>query len=406
MLTDTAIRAAKPGDATLKLLDDRGLYLYVTPAGGKWWRCRYRWQNKEQMLSLGTYPDVTLKDARQRRDEIRRQLANGIDPSALRKEAKSIASEADHFGTLAREWFVKFKPGWSTRYIEKITGHLDHDLLPWLGKRPVKAIEPQELLTVVRRIESRGALETAHRALATAGRIFRYGVATGRGDRDPTADLRGALAPLRGQHFAAIIDPTDIGHLLRAIEAYTGTFIVKTGLRLAPRLFVRPGELRQMEWAELNLDAGEWRIPASKMKMGRDHFVPLAGQCVAILRDIQPLTGAGRYVFPNLRTPGLPLSEVALLAALRRLGYGKEQMTVHGFRAMASTVLHEQGFHSDVIERQLAHSERNKIKAAYCRAEYLPERRRMMQAWNDYLDGLAQGGKVVAIYARKHQQGS
>lgn len=406
MLTDTAIRAAKPGDATLKLLDDRGLYLYVTPAGGKWWRCRYRWQNKEQMLSLGTYPDVTLKDARQRRDEIRRQLANGIDPSALRKEAKSIASEADHFGTLAREWFVKFKPGWSTRYIEKITGHLDHDLLPWLGKRPVKAIEPQELLTVVRRIESRGALETAHRALATAGRIFRYGVATGRADRDPTADLRGALAPLRGQHFAAIIDPTDIGHLLRAIEAYTGTFIVKTGLRLAPRLFVRPGELRQMEWAELNLDAGEWRIPASKMKMGRDHFVPLAGQCVAILRDIQPLTGAGRYVFPNLRTPGLPLSEVALLAALRRLGYGKEQMTVHGFRAMASTVLHEQGFHSDVIERQLAHSERNKIKAAYCRAEYLPERRRMMQAWNDYLDGLAQGGKVVAIYARKHQQGS
>ena len=397
MLTDTAIRAAKPGDATLKLLDDRGLYLYVTPAGGKWWRCRYRWQNKEQMLSLGTYPDITLKDARQRRDEIRRQLANGIDPSALRKETKIVASEADHFETLAREWFVKFKPGWSASYIEKITGHLDHDLLPWLGPRPVKAIEPQELLTVVRRIESRGALETAHRALGTAGRIFRYGVATGRADRDPTADLRGALAPLRGQHFAAITDPTEIGHLLRAIEAYTGTFIVKTGLRLAPRLFVRPGELRQMEWVELNLDSGEWRIPAIKMKMGRDHFVPLARQCVAILREIQALTGSGRYVFPNLRTPGLPLSEVALLAALRRLGYGKEQMTVHGFRAMASTVLHEQGFHSDVIERQLAHSESNKVKAAYCRAEYLPERRQMMQAWSDYLDGLIQGANVVSV---------
>ena len=397
MLTAAAIQAAQPRSKPYALADGRGLHLLIQPKGGKWWRIRYRFSGKQQMLSLGIYPDVGLKDARQRRDEIRRQLANGVDPSAIRKATAAAIRGEDSFGTLALEWLIKFRPGWSASYIEKITGHLDHDLLPWLGGRPVKAIEPKELVTVVRRIESRGALETAHRALGTAGRIFRYGVATGRADRDPTADLRGALAPLRGQHFAAITDPAEIGHLLRAIEAYTGTFIVKTGLRLAPRLFVRPGELRQMEWAELNLDSGEWRIPATKMKMGRDHFVPLARQCVDRLREIQPLTGAGRYVFPNLRTPGLPLSEVALLAALRRLGYGKEQMTVHGFRAMASTVLHEQGFHSDVIERQLAHSESNKVKAAYCRAEYLPERRRMMQAWNDYLDGLEQGGIIIPI---------
>ena len=397
-LTDLAIRTAKPGERPVKVFDERGLYLEIRPTGSKWWRVKYQFAGKAQLLSVGTYPEVSLKEARQRRDEIRRQVRDGIDPSAARKATRRRETGADSFATLAQEWLEKFQPGWSVSYREKITGHLDHDLLPWLGMRPVKAIEPPELLTVVRRVESRGALETAHRTLQTAGRIFRYGVATGRADRDPTADLRGALAPLRGQHFAAITEPVEAGHLLRAIEAYTGTFIVKTALRLAPRLFVRPGELRQMEWAELNLDTGEWRIPGPKMKMREAHLVPLATPCVAILREIQPLTSAGRYVFPNLRTPSLPLSEVALLSALRRLGYGKEQMTVHGFRAMASTILHEQGFSSDVIERQLAHREKNKSKAPYCRAEYLPERRRMMQAWNDYLDQLTQGATVIPLH--------
>lgn len=400
MLTDSAIRAAKPQDRPYKLTDGCGLHLHVAPAGGKWWRLRYRCNGREQMLSLGIYPDVTLKEARQRRDEIRRQLTAGIDPSAARKAEQASAQGADSFETLAREWFGKFSAGWSESYVTKISAHLDKDLLPWLGSRPVRDILAPELLTVIRRIESRDALETAHRALQTCGRIFRYAVATGRAERDPTGDLRGALPPARNRHFATLTDPQDIAHLLRAIEGYTGTFIVKQALRLAPRLFVRPGELRKAEWAELNLVGAEWRIPAAKMKMRHEHIVPLSRQAVAILRELQPLTGNGRYVFPSLRTTGSPLSDVAILAALRRLGYGKEQMTAHGFRAMASTLLNEQGWHRDAIERQLAHAERNAIRAAYNRAEHLPERRRMMQAWSDYLDGLAQGANVVPIRSK------
>lgn len=400
MLTDSAIRASKPQDRPYRLADGRGLHLHIAPTGGKWWRMRYRYAGKEKMLSLGTYPDVTLKEARQRRDEIRRQLTAGIDPSAARKAEQASAQGADSFEALAREWFGKFSATWSESYVVKVTGHLNNDLIPWLGTRPVREILAPELLAVIRRIEARGALETAHRALQTCGRIFRYAVATGRAERDPTGDLRGALPPVRSQHFATLTDPQDIGHLLRALDGYTGTFIVKQALRLAPRLFVRPGELRKAEWAEINLDGAEWRIPAAKMKMRHEHIVPLSRQAVALLVELQPLTGNGRYVFPNLRTTGLPLSEVAILAALRRLGYGKEQMTAHGFRAMASTLLNEQGWHRDAIERQLAHAERNAIRAAYNRAEHLPERRRMMQAWSDYLDGLATGANVVPIRKR------
>ena len=391
MLTVLAIRTAQPKSKPYPLADGQGLHLYVQPNGGKWWRMRYRYAGKQQMLSLGTYPDVTLKQARQRRDEIRRQLNAGIDPSAARKAEQASAQGADSFETLAREWFWKFSAGWSESYVTKITAHLDKDLIPWLGSRPIRDILAPELLAVIRRIESRGALETAHRALQTCGRIFRYAVATGRAERDPTGDLHGALPPARNQHFAALTDPQEIAHLLRAIESYTGTFIVRQALRLAPRLFVRPGELRKAEWTELNLDGAEWRIPAAKMKMRHEHIVPLSRQAVAILRELQPLTGNGRYVFPSLRAAGSPLSDVAILAALRRLGYGKEQMTAHGFRAMASTLLNEQGWHRDAIERQLAHAERNAIRAAYNRAEHLPERRQMMQAWSDYLDGLIQG---------------
>lgn len=397
MLTDTTIRNAKPGEKTRALLDARGLYLYVTPHGGKWWRCRYRYGGKEKMLSLGTYPDISLKEARARRDELRRQLAHDIDPAAVRKAAKATLAGADSFEALACEWYARFSPPWSESYREKVTTHLEKDLIPWLGQRPTMAITPPELLAVIRRVESRGALETAHRALQTAGRIFRYGVATGRAERDPSGDLRGALPPIRNVHFPTLTDPAEIGHLLRAIEAYPGTFVVKSALRLAPLVFVRPGELRKMEWSEVDLDRGEWRLPAAKMKMRQEHLVPLSRQAVAILKEIEALTGAGRFVFPNLREPSEPLSEVALLAALRRLGYAKEQLNVHGFRAMASTMLNEQGWHPDVIERQLAHAESNAIRAAYNRAEHLPERRRMMQSWADYLDGLKLAGKVVSI---------
>ena len=256
-LTDLAIRTAKPAPRPVKWFDERGLYVQINPNGSKWWRVKYQFMGKPQLLSVGVYPEVSLKEARQRRDEIRRQVRDGVDPSAARKATRSRETGTDSFEALALEWLIKFQADWSPSYLEKITGTLKNNLLPWLGSRPVKAIEPRELLEVARRIESRGALETAHRTVATAGRIFRYGVATGRADRDPTPDLRGALPPLRNQHFAAITDPTDMGHLLRAIDSYTGTFIVKTALRLAPRLFVRPGELRKMEWAELNLDAGE-----------------------------------------------------------------------------------------------------------------------------------------------------
>ena len=408
MLTDSLIRAAKPAAAVMRLLDEKGLYLFVTPEGGKWWRCRYRHGGKEQMLSLGTYPTVTLKEARRRRDEIRRQLVAGIDPSAARKAQRASdaaqddsAARAETFEALALEWYAKFSPGWSVAYVKKITGHLHGDLLPWLGPRPAKSIDARELLPVVQRIEARGAIETAHRALQTCGRILRYGVATGRADRDPTGDLRGALPPARTRNFAAITDPKDVGHLLRAIEGYTGTFAVKTALRLAPRVFVRPGELRRAEWAEIDFDGAEWRIPSRRMKMRAEHIVPLSRQVLAILEEIRPLTGAGRYVFPNLRTAGQPLSDVALLAALRRLGYGKEEMTAHGFRAMASSLLNEEGgFSPDAIERQLAHAERNAMRRIYDRSQHLPERRRMMQWWSDYLDALAQGAKVVPIRGR------
>lgn len=396
-LSDAALRAAKPREKPYRLTDERGLYLEIRPTGARWWRIRYRFAGKAQLLSAGTYPEVTLKEARQRRDEIRRQARDGIDPSAARKALRHQAAGADTFAVLAEEWFLKFQPGWAPSNAVKVRRHLE-ELLPWLGARPVKALEPPELLAVARRIESRGALETAHRVLQTAGRIFRYGVATGRALRDPTADLRGALPPHRGGHFAAITDPAEVGQLLRALEGFSGTFIVKCALRLLPRLFVRSQELRLMTWAELDLDAGNWRIPADRMKMRKPHFVPLAPQCVALLRELHPLTGAGPLVFPGLRSRTRPISDVTLLAGLRRLGYGKEQMTVHGFRTLASTILHEQGFHPDVIERQLAHAERNAVKAAYNRAEYLQERRRMMNAWNDYLDGLTAGATVVPLH--------
>ena len=320
-------------------------------------------------------------------------MAIGSDPSAERKLAKAKA--AGNFEDVAREWFAKFSGsmGWAASHSATVIRRLERDIFPWLGSLPIGEIAPAELLTTLRRVEARGALETAHRIKQVCGQIFRYAVATGRAERDPSADLRGALPPVHGVHLAAITEPQQIGGLLRAVEQYQGTLIVRCALRLAPLVFVRPGELRQAEWSEFDLDSAEpvWRIPAAKMKSRVEHLVPLSRQAVAILRELAPLTGEGRYVFPNDRGSHRPLSENAITCALRRMDYTSDQMTAHGFRTMASTLLNELGWSSDAIERQLAHSERNEVRAAYNRAEFLGERRRMMQAWADYLDGLRQG---------------
>lgn len=397
-LNDTAIKAAKPGEKPKKLADEKGLFLLIKPGGAKLWRVKYRFAGREQLLSLGAYPEVSLKRARERRDDIRKQAAAGIDPSAARKAVKAAQAGEGSFEALAREWYHQFAPGWAPEHAGRVLRRLEADLLPWLGKRPVKELEPPELLACLRRIQARGALETAHRALQTLSQAFRYAVATGRALRDPAADLRGALPPVKVKHFAAITDPKAIGALLRDLDGYEGSFVTRCALQLAPLLFVRPGELRQAEWAEFDLEAAEWRIPGHKMKMRHEHIVPLSRQAVAILHQLQPLTGRGRYLFPGLRTADRPMSENTINAALRRLGYEQSQMTGHGFRSMASTLLNEMGWHRDAIERQLAHAEKDGVRAAYNRAEHLPERRKMMQAWSDYLDGLKQSGKVIPIH--------
>lgn len=389
-LTATAINNAKAKDKALKLFDGGGLFLLVKPAGGKWWRLKYRFGGKEKLLSLGTYPEISLKDARERREEARKLLANGVDPSDNRKAVKATRTElaSNTFEVIAREWWAKFSEGWTPSHADKVIRRLERCIFPWLGNKPIREITPSILLSCVRRIEERKAIETAHRVLQSCGQIFRYAIVTGRADRDVSADLRGALAPVKQTHFASIKDPQVIGELLRAIEGYQGSFITQCALRLAPLAFVRPGELRKGEWSEINMDKAEWRIPEGRMKMREVHIVPLPRQAITILKELQPLTGSGRYLFPGARTNGRPMSENTVNAALRRLGFGKDEMTGHGFRSMASTLLNEHGFNRDHIERQLAHGERNKVRAAYNYAEHLKERREMMQWWADYLDGL------------------
>ena len=401
-LTEIAVRNAKARAKPARLFDAGGLYLEISPSGGKWWRFKYRFGEKEKRLSLGVYPEVSLKAARAKRDDARRLLADGIDPSEHRQQSKSAltAKSVNSFEAIAREWFAKFSENWVDTHSSKIIRRLERDLFPWLGARPINSITAPELLSALRRIESRGALETAHRAMQNCGQVFRYAVATGRAERDPIGDLRGALPPVKEKHHASIRDPKAIGALLRAIDGYEGSLITKCALRLAPLLFVRPGELRKAEWTEFNLDAAEWRIPAERMKMREQHIVPLSTQAVAILRELHALTGARRYVFPGARTNGRPMSENTVNAGLRRLGYAKNEMTGHGFRSIASTLLNEQGWHRDAIERQLAHAERDNVRAAYNFAEHLPERRKMMQAWSDYLDGLKVGADVIPLHGR------
>ncbi len=376
--------------------------MLVNQSGSKYWRMKYRFAGKEKLLAIGTYPEVSLKSAREKREEARRLLAEGIDPSE-HKQAAKLAGDQESFEHVAREWHGKYRSSWTENHGDRILTRLKNDIFPWIGKRPIKEINAPELLALLRRIESRGAVETAHRAMQNCGQVFRYAVATGRAERDPTGDLKGALAPVRKKHLSSITDPEKVGELLRAIDGYEGHFISRCAMRLAPLVFVRPGELRQAEWVEIDLGNAEWKIPAEKMKMRQVHIVPLSRQAVEVLREIEPLTGNGRYVFPSVRTNKRPMSENTVLAGLRRLGYGKEEMTGHGFRSMASTLLNEQGWHRDAIERQLAHAERDTVRAAYNYAEHLPERRRMMQAWADYLEGLKNGAEVISIRKRVNQ---
>jgi integrase len=396
VLTDAAIRKAKPGEKPYKMSDEKGLYILVKPAG-KYFRFDYRFDGKRKTLAVGVYPEVKLKEARRRCEDARRLLADGIDPLEQKKVAKTVRTEeaTNSFQTIALEWFAKNKHTWTQGHSKTIIRRLEANVFPWLGSRPVAGITASELLAVLRRVETRGAVETAHRIKQICSQVFRYAIATGRAERDPSADLRGALMPTRSKHMAAITDPKEVAGLLRAIDGYEGSLITKCALRLAPLLFVRPGELRQAEWAEIDLERAEWRIPAEKMKMNDPHIVPLSRQAIEVLQEIKPLTGLGRYVFPSLRTSERPMSDNTVLGSLRRMGYTKEEMTGHGFRAMASTMLHEHGWPTDVIERQLAHAERNNVRAAYNHAQHLPERRRMMQWWADHLDNLVADSRVT-----------
>lgn len=400
-LTDTQIRKAKPGEKTYKLSDGRGLYLEVTPAGGRWWRFKYRFDGKEKRLSLGVYPDIDLKTARERRDEARKLVAHRVDPSEKRKAEKATRQEeaANTFESIAREWHSQRRNALEQSTLDGIMMRMEKHLFPWLGAKPIARIEAPDLLEVLRRAESLDLGETPRRLRQYCGQIFRYAIATGRARRDPAGDLRGALRPHKPKHHAAVVEPKAVGELLRAIDGYTGEPVTRAAIRLAPLVFVRPGELRRAEWAELDLDHAEWRIPASRMKMREAHIVPLSRQAVDILRELFRITGKWTYVFPSIRSKSRCMSENTVNAALRRLGYAREDMTGHGFRSMASTLLNEQGWHRDAIERQLAHAERDGVRAAYNRAEYLPERRKMMQAWADFLDGLKNGANIVSLHA-------
>ncbi|MBN1654692.1 MAG: tyrosine-type recombinase/integrase [Deltaproteobacteria bacterium] len=396
-LTETIIRTTLPSDKPLKLFDKAGygLFLLITPSGSKLWRLKYRFSGKEKLLALGPYPLVSLREARQKCFEARKLLLNGTDPTKAKNAEKAqITSTENTFSSIGNEWLAKRSSTWSSGYTEMVRDRLEKQLYPWIGNRPIREITAPELLAVLRRIESRGALEVCHRSLQHASNIFRYTIACGLAEHDPASDLRGAITPIKVKNYSAIVKPEALGEFLRAIEAFSGTLVVGTALRLLPYLFCRHGELRRMEWSEINFNERLWRIPAEKMKMRTAHLVPLSTQALILLEGLRPLTGQGRYVFPSERTSDRPISESALNGAIRRLGYSKEEVTPHGFRSTASTLLNELGFKPDVIEKQLAHAERNPVRSAYLRAEFLDERRAMMQAWSDYLDTLKAGNTV------------
>lgn len=390
-LTDTAVKAAKPQAKAYRIADERGLYLEITPKGGKLWRLKYRFEGKEKRLALGVYPDTALKDAREGRDSARKLLASGTDPGAAKKAAKAAraATIANNFEALAREWHDLKKRDWSAANARKLLRMLELHAFPRIGTRPISELRAPDILAIVRPLEARGSLELAHTILQTCGRVIRYAIATGRAEIDFTPGLRGAIEAVKVTHRPALTDPQSVGDLLRAIDGYTGTPEVRAALQLLPLLFCRPGELRGAKWAEFDLDAASWSIPAERMKMRRAHLVPLSTQAIAILRGLQPLTGSGDYVVPG-RGGRRPMSDMTINAALRRLGYDtREEVTGHGLRATARTLLHEVlRFDPAVIEHQLAHKVADALGAAYNRTQFLEERRAMMQRWSDYLDEL------------------
>lgn len=397
-LTDAAIRTAKPGEKPYKLADERGLFLLVNPNGAKWWRLKFRVEGKEKALSLGTYPDTSLKEARSKRDEARKQLAEGIDPSQQRKAIKAAREgvTANSFEVICREWLENKRSNIEEAQYKKALARLEKDVFPWMGSRPIAEITAPEVLAVLRRIDARGARYTAHKAKSEISQCFRYAIATGRAERDPCPDLRGAIPAPKTENRPAITDPKAAGELLRAIDGFKGTFVVRCALLLAPLLFVRPGELRKANWDGFDLDKGEWRYFINKTKT--EHLVPLASQAVAILRELHALTGHGSYVFPG-RDPKRPMSDAAINAALRRMGYDtKTEITGHGFRAMARTILHEElHIKPEVIEHQLAHQVADALGTAYNRTKFLKERKIMMQQWASYLDNLKEGAAVIPL---------
>lgn len=403
MLTDAAIRKATPHHSPRKLTDSGGMFLLINPDGRRYWRMNYRFDGKQKTLALGVYPTVTLADARQRREDARKLLANGVDPGDVRKAAKmskveEAATAMETFEKVARDWMAWRDARGETAETtaNKDRWRLESYLFPFIGTRPITEITALELRDVLKKAEEAGKRETASRVKITAGQVFRWAVLEGRAHSDITSSLRGLFTTPKPTHRAALTDPKQIGELLRSFDVFTGQFTTQCALKLAPLVFVRPGELRKAEWSEFDLDEAIWRIPGERMKMKAPHIVPLSTQAIAVLRELFPLTGTGRYVFPSVRTASRPMSENTINVALRRLGYGKEEMTGHGFRSMAASRLNEMGWNSDAIERQLAHAESNKVRAAYTHAaQYLDERRRMMQAWADHLDGLKHGASVV-----------
>lgn len=412
-LTDTAIRKSVPTEKKSKLSDGGGLYLELWPNGARYWRLKYRIGGVEKRMSLGVYPAVSLAKARAARDDARKLVAGGVDPSADRKAAKQAGARAavaakraqaglppeESFEAVAREWFAVRKPDWSEGYSSKIMDRLEADVFPYIGRRPINQVTPPELLTVLRRIEARGAIETAHRARENCSQVFRFAVAAGKAERDSAADLKDALRKPVVKHFPAITKPDRLAELLRAIWAYQGTPVVRAALRLAPLLLLRPGELRHAQWPELDLDVGLWTVPAARMKRekagkvaGPPHLVPLPSQAVAVFRDLEPLTGRCPYVFRGERHHDRPMSENTVNAALRAMGFPADEVTGHGFRATARTIMAERlGIEEAVIEAQLAHSVKDSLGRAYNRTEFVEQRRRMMQTWADFLESLRLG---------------
>lgn len=407
-LTDLQCKKANPKDTPQKLQDGGGLYLLIQPNGSKLWRMKIRFAGKENTLSFGPYPAVSLTVAREKRAEAQALKARGLDPSKTLQAAKTAQkiAYANTFELVAEEWIEKMRPTWKAGAKNKIEQRLRKDAFPWIGKCAIAELTTKEILSVLRRVEQRGAIETAHRLRQNIGQVMRYAVATGRAERDPTVDLRGALAPVQKTHLSAITDPKALGPFLRTIDGFSGTFTVRCALQLGALTFVRPGELRQAEWSEFDMENATWTIPAVKLKRGKftgqDHLVPLSRQALAILEELRPVSGGGKYLFPGARDPNRPMSDGTVIAALRRMSIGKDEMCGHGFRAMARTLLDEVlNIRPDYIEHQLAHAVRDPNGRAYNRTSHLAERRDMMQKWADYLDSARSGATVLELAITK-----